>query len=314
VLSSRNLKRIPRKRLIYFLILGLTSIPLHLLYVVWPIPSSILPTDCHWSGTSYNSASIYIATTHDYHYNILNVTSQRWQSIASDPSYVALSNPSWRAAYASKVVKFGDLYLAFNETAINIANNFTGYPSITADLPHDFDTTLFQDKVASSNLTSRSGPNSTSGDWIHLTTVFPEINKSKFGRAEFAHIVDARALDVPTRSRIQLSLSFMIVVIICNAVKLAMMLWVLFLEKSNFIVTLGDGAATFLEYPDPNTRGLCVLSKDAVITMCGPNRKQLTKGDELDNILQDAYGTWTKSYRAYSTALDRDRELGSSFM
>lgn len=64
---------------------------------------------------------------------------------------------------------------------------------------------------------------------------------------KFAHVKSAFAKRLDTASRIQLSLTFLIIVIVCNTVKLLTMLWVVFMERKDYIVTLGDGAASFLE-------------------------------------------------------------------
>jgi hypothetical protein len=152
-------------------------------------------------------------------------------------------------------------------------------------------------------------------NWINLTNTFPGYLPSTSPVfVNYAHILSARALNVPSRSRIQLSLRYMTIVIICSAMKLVIMLWVLFLERSDLIVTLGDGAASYLEHPDPNTEKVCVFTKDAILTNCGPQRNKDRKRDALDDLLQETYGIWKKQKRAYSSSLDRDREIGSSFM
>ncbi|KAF1911588.1 hypothetical protein BDU57DRAFT_543087 [Ampelomyces quisqualis] len=43
------------------------------------------------------------------------------------------------------------------------------------------------------------------------------------------------------------------------------MLWIVFIERKDYIVTLGDGASSFLERPDPNTERMCILSKQYVV-------------------------------------------------
>jgi hypothetical protein len=47
------------------------------------------------------------------------------------------------------------------------------------------------------------------------------------------------------------------------------MLWALYMEKSDFIVTLGDGTASFLEHHDPITEKFCVFSKETVTVEVG---------------------------------------------
>jgi hypothetical protein len=87
---------------------------------------------------------------------------------------------------------------------------------------------------------------------------------------EYAHFTHGFAKHtVGTSSRIPLSLTFMIIVISCNAIKLGTMLWVVFMEKSDYFVTVGDGAASFLEHPDSTTEQMCVASRHDIIGKVG---------------------------------------------
>lgn len=134
------------------------------------------------------------------------------------------------------------------------------------------------------------------------------------GDVRYMHIVEARARIVPSSTRIQLSLLFMIIVIWCNAVKLAVMVWVLFREHSDFIVTLGDAAESYLRQPEPTTERMCAFSKEVILSTIESDKVNYRKRDMLGDLLQDIYGSWKKEYRTYSASLDRDREIGSYFM
>ena len=65
-------------------------------------------------------------------------------------------------------------------------------------------------------------------------------------------------------SRIQISLPFMMVVIVFNGFKLMVMLSVLMTNRSQHLVTLGDITASFLERPDPNTEKSLLLESTGV--------------------------------------------------
>ena len=239
-----------------------------------------------------------------------------WRDVNTSPSYTKFTNDEWSREYTSDLVQYGDLFLAYNETAQDDFNETTGdYTAIP--LPVDLNVTVLRNLTGNiPNNPLRTPLRSSPEDkWLRFADVMSgDYNRTKFGNASMAHIIDSRAEIVPTRSRIELSLRFMIIVIFCNAIKLGMMVWVLFREKRNFIVTLGDGAASFLESPDPTTEGLCTLSKDTIVTMVGPHSVKSVKGDALGEVMSDAYSVWNKRYHTYSSALDRDRELGSSFM
>jgi hypothetical protein len=64
---------------------------------------------------------------------------------------------------------------------------------------------------------------------------------------------------VPDECRLQFSIPIMCIVILCNLTKLICILLTL-LRKEVTLLTLGDAIASFLEYPDPTTRGMCTVS------------------------------------------------------
>jgi hypothetical protein len=64
-----------------------------------------------------------------------------------------------------------------------------------------------------------------------------------------------------TASAIQIALPFMIVVVLCNALKLIAIYYTLKESFSEHVITQGDAIASFLEYPERSTLGLCTLDK-----------------------------------------------------
>ncbi|KAF1966152.1 hypothetical protein BU23DRAFT_417826, partial [Bimuria novae-zelandiae CBS 107.79] len=236
VLGVHNLRRIPLKRLMLCSILILSSSPLHLFY---------------------NSAAIYITATNEFKVFFLTQGSNNEASLPDNVTFTRLSNLDWRAEYRSNIVNFGDLYLAIDDYAshINLTNQ-TGLPSEKSRLPAGYQLP-YEPKYPTGlgemlfNLT----------DWLNVSVMYRDEDHSTTNRAIYAHVAGGYATNVSTKSRIQLSLSFLTIVIVCNAIKLATMLWVLYLEKSEFVVTLGDGAASFLEFRDPTTEKFCVFSK-----------------------------------------------------
>jgi hypothetical protein len=94
------------------------------------------------------------------------------------------------------------------------------------------------------------------------------------------------------------------------------MVYVLFTKKSDYLVTVGDSAASFLECPDPSTERMCIMSRDEIIDVVSDEHcnGKVRHNDELAAMVQRSRRTWTKQYRNYTSALDRDRQVGSSFM
>jgi hypothetical protein len=79
------------------------------------------------------------------------------------------------------------------------------------------------------------------------------------------HIDYAFSEPVPNSSSVQLSLAFMLVVIICNALKILVIYRTLKEPLSSQILTFGDAVSSFLEDPDPTTVGLCTLEKEEIM-------------------------------------------------
>jgi hypothetical protein len=148
-------------------------------------------------------------------------------------------------------------------------------------------------------------------DWLYGSA---KTDKPSDTPPKFAHVPHVFVKRLATASRIQLSLTFLIIVIVCNTVKLFTMIWVVFMERKDYIVTLGDGASSFLEKPDPTTELMCILSKPEIVREVtdAPNRAR--HNDELSQYVEESGKTWTKQHTTYSNALNRDREVGSYFM
>ena len=55
----------------------------------------------------------------------------------------------------------------------------------------------------------------------------------------------------------------MIIVIVCNFIKMSCMAWIARKQDTEPLVTLGDAIASFLETPDKFTVGNCIASKES---------------------------------------------------
>jgi hypothetical protein len=107
-------------------------------------------------------------------------------------------------------------------------------------------------------------------DWMFARS---SMNRTSLSTPKFARVLHAFAKKLETVSRIQLSLKFLIIVIVCSSVKLLTMLWVVIVERRDNPVALGNGAASFLERSDPTTERICILSKPK---SCAKSPKSLT--------------------------------------
>ncbi|KAF2446411.1 hypothetical protein P171DRAFT_430575 [Karstenula rhodostoma CBS 690.94] len=315
VLSVHNFKRnrISWRRKSLCAILVLSSVPLHLFY---------------------NSSAIYAAETNKFNVSLVSYDTTDASSLSRTSNFTRFPNGRWQAEYMSSTVNFGDLTLIVDDFAshLNFSNpgnpflNKSGLPT-EFKLPEKTDVSL-NDIVL--NLTS----------WINITNVARFDAPYSINGSVYAHVIEGYGKNVPTKSRIQLSQSFLIIVIVCNAVKLTTMLWVLYMEKNDFIVTLGDGIASFLEHRDPTTEKFCVFSKEAITaevahrmskqeafrtsfsdpstsntqSESAPKVKTATKTDYLGEMVLNSSGMWRDQNHLYSSALGKDRQVGSSFI
>jgi hypothetical protein len=79
------------------------------------------------------------------------------------------------------------------------------------------------------------------------------------------HIDYAFSKPVEDSCSVQISLAFMLVVVTCNALKMAVIYRTLKEPLFSHILTFGDAVSSFLEYPDPTTVGFCILEKGDII-------------------------------------------------
>lgn len=86
------------------------------------------------------------------------------------------------------------------------------------------------------------------------------------------------------------------------------------MEREDYIVTLGDGASTFLRQPDATTERMCILSKPEIIREVSGASQSFRYDDQLERLVSQLGKQWTKRDTTYSNALNRDREIGSYFM
>ena len=70
------------------------------------------------------------------------------------------------------------------------------------------------------------------------------------------------SLRVEEHCRLQFSLALLILVVVCNFCKAACMILMVYRHDSKPLVTLGDAISSFLDEPDTTTEGQCLAAKD----------------------------------------------------
>jgi hypothetical protein len=88
------------------------------------------------------------------------------------------------------------------------------------------------------------------------------------------------------------------------------MSWVLYTDRTAYLVTLGDAVSSFLEEPDLTTTHLCMLGKEEMLYKLG-HMPYLAPGseDELETLVLRSQGVWLPVRREYFFVLSRDRQM-----
>ncbi|KAF2726745.1 hypothetical protein EJ04DRAFT_530010 [Polyplosphaeria fusca] len=89
------------------------------------------------------------------------------------------------------------------------------------------------------------------------------------------------------------------------------MLFVLVAERADFIVTLGDCAVSFLHFPYSTTTGMCVFSRDSVISAV---RKRTSVAPALGESEKEEPGVWRKQQHPHIPPVSRSRSFGEYFL
>lgn len=61
--------------------------------------------------------------------------------------------------------------------------------------------------------------------------------------------------------KLQFSIHILVAVILCNVIKTGVMVWILFCQREQTLVTFGDAIASWLDDPDDFTKGRCLAEK-----------------------------------------------------
>jgi hypothetical protein len=75
------------------------------------------------------------------------------------------------------------------------------------------------------------------------------------------HVKEARAKVNSYANRVQIAIPFLSIVIVANFIKVIAIYSTLRMQSSGHLITAGDAIASFLERPEPATRGMCTLTK-----------------------------------------------------
>jgi len=251
---------------------------------------------------SYNAAIFQLTTHNEYNIFFMDANSDKFARLdsltepANQTIYQSFSPRAWKPVYSAKYISdFGDLYLGIHAftfdnvqdgTIVNDTINISGGQAIVNNM---------------TNITW-----SSDGDWIDYAKLR---NSSHTNYPYAAHVKKAIATNVQSKSSLQLSRDFMLVVISFNLLKLGIMFWILLNDRSAYIVTLGDAVASFLVYQDHTTEQSCLLNKDDFLYIMGHGSRLVKGSKEVETLKSRLEGTWSPGRIDRFTVLTRDKQV-----
>ena len=250
----RNLRRISRRRLVLWMLLTLSSIPLHLLY---------------------NSAVFITLATQSY--KVFLGPSDLWTSQKSNRTFVNFPGPvkSWtfnkssldistfqKIDNAQCIKAYSKQFVAANSDVILISTRVRDGKGVI-EVPSDPGHALPYKWICSLSFNERYEKCDTNEILKDPHRWMPSINQLYFddlnasmdlpSETEELHIPVDYCLSKPAKKqqcRLQYSSDILIVVIICNFIKAMSMLLMLWTQRTPPLATLGDAIASFLGVPD----------------------------------------------------------------
>ncbi|KAG0124857.1 hypothetical protein HOY82DRAFT_633202 [Tuber indicum] len=276
--SVRNLFLIKSERVFLWIAIGITSIPLHLLYnsaVYNSIAANnfviTLVTENHFETGSYSNKTKAVL---DFYQEFKNITNRSPHSISDVQLYSSVleqystRSQDYESLTPSKCVKLYNTDFVSNRRNLFLITNHT-YNTI-----HN-NTVLSMTKV--------EGNMTWSNRWIcsgyyhyrgrHAPSAFCDPNETASNTTRglpwvmysrlSGEVVIRGCKSERTRGncKVQFSLWIMIVIICCNLIKACGMVMTVSRSREPTLVTLGDAVDSFLRTPDPTTMGMCFADR-----------------------------------------------------
>jgi hypothetical protein len=210
---------------------------------------------------------------------------------------VSLKATDWKSIYVdTSVSKYGNLVLGID-----------GFAWDTSSMPSNatFDIYSFFPRAISGKEFPWLAKVSGEG-WVPLWwQLVADINVTL---PSMMHVHEGMTTNVGRGSRIQVNIYFMAVVLLFNLLKLVIMTSALVIGRSDPLVTLGDAAASFLEYPEPLTEGKCTLETQKLFTSYeDPAKMDASRDPQANDDDSFLSGEWKPRLRKYCSSIGYDK-------
>jgi hypothetical protein len=278
--------------------------------------------------SSYNASVFQIARFNEFDVFAIEYGSPEWNTMDSDnATWPKFNRSSWRTVYDTKyVAEHGDLYLVIDRLGFDLKYDWMNVNLSSSNSSHFFPLRFNNSDQEHLRILTEE-----SSDWIqydkfflfdrgypidsvyNVTTNDTSQNVSEISVSDSwpvsAHVDHAFSQSRPAMSRLQLSLTYILVVITCNVLKLSVMIWTLIIDRSTYIVTMGDSIASFLQRPDLITRHNCALGKEETLYKLGYMPYHEPEGEALDTLALRVDGMWLPDRRRYFALMGQDRQV-----
>jgi hypothetical protein len=259
----------------------------------------------HLPTNSYNASVFKIVTSNGFNVLSIPVQSDDWNRLNSSVDtkdfsggFWNMTNTEWSSVYSQQYMSssHGDLYLAIDRVAFDTSQTITN---------------TYMSEYVGMNLTGGQEVVKSlaveSFDWIRHVYQPKDSNASISMSLHVAHAFSQKAGEP---SRVQISLYFMVIVVVFNLLKLLTMASVLLTDRAAYLVTIGDAAASFLERQDPTTTGKCMLGKEEmIVSMDLPLINPLSTHEEWEDLRNRVRGVWAVQSRKKFRSVSRHDKI-----
>ncbi|PYH81230.1 hypothetical protein BO82DRAFT_311044 [Aspergillus uvarum CBS 121591] len=270
VVSWRNLRIMNPKRKVLWLLLLLSSTPIHMLYnsVVYAsivtynyamilIPADLSPTEALVPAN--DSANFYAAvgsTPETILTEIFNGTFTNMTNEVCLDSYDVQYNTQ-----QATLIFVADRRFFPNESSLSAM--IDGYTSIY-DYTNNEGTGVAETAIANNTWTAQGI------SWNLSSAAIGYENPDELPKVQISHCMAKRAVQ---RCELLFSPSIALAVIVSNLVKVVCMFLAARTDRPGILLRVGDAVASFLNQPDLTTQGRCLMSREDMIH--GPNPWEL---------------------------------------
>ncbi|KAI9738738.1 MAG: hypothetical protein M1834_008243 [Cirrosporium novae-zelandiae] len=268
--SVRNLWTIGKRRVILWWALGLSSVPLHLLYnsVVFEALAAnnfdvVLAQENFLHGGWWNETISILASEN----STLRAIQEHY--VANPASYTNLSNIDCINAYNQPfMTNRRNLILisataSSNENYTKIGSVLDYYiPAVTEmSLPTEWLCLQHSEWYTGSGScdTKVAVQHASSWSWEYVFTAYENGEYSASATIDYcmSEVVEGHC-------KLYFNVTVMAIVLCCNLAKTVCMFLTVYKQSNEILVTVGDAIVSFLDNPDLTTKGMCLLSKTDV--------------------------------------------------